>query len=842
MSALVLLGVVAHLRDGVQPFSAADDLSARIKHINIDGSRLIPAAVLREAAVASGIHSEQPPADAPVYIANAINNWYQRNGYVFSRVVARGYVRGSRLQFVVSEPRVASPSVIINYYAAAEDTRREAQPPAAAVAPAPPAAPAAATILSQMRQRAAARLALGSATWRRPSAFGSGPSASECVERLEASLRTAREAGVSARACERAEARLRALRRDAGLPKPTELEQLHASGALVAVGGSTRPSVVAEALSLRPGMPFRWDACAWNELRRCGLFEACEARPLFVPAPERPLIDPKKGRDNLYGAVFVARDQGTRDEGAKSLSEQPPSPPVRPVRGPGGLSRWTRRKDEYVTLHLCVIERDSRPRQRAQHCRIEPGLSFSGGQLAGEVALSDHNLLGRNQQLKLDLAFHSAGVEGSELRASWAAPRLGHRFSVGAQVFQRGSGRAGQTIAQAEKGGAHDGATASASPHEPSAVMGANGPISGSPLALQPARSVPVPVSGADVHVNGRAWRGASIGFGAAAHLVPTPNTAPPRVRAARSERKEPGWWSRSSLLPPTPPTYHELPVQLSATLSCGSMQMGGGGGGGGGGAAGVCAGARVAVAHSLPLLPRMPNFWRVKSETRLVVPLGLAFPKRAPRRAPPQPPPEVHATGASPSSTEQPVIRLVHSKPLVHRLSELLVPPAVAATPLAQGAVTSAGPLASLMSKLRASTLNVRGRATLAASSLPSYETELLGGENAVRGYESYELGRTTSSVGGTVEVVVPLGGAQPIAFSLFGDAGAGTVRPGNAGTNAFSASAKGVPTGSSAESLSLSGGAAAGVGLRYGPFRIDYAYNLQGRWKAHVGLVEPS
>jgi outer membrane protein assembly factor BamA len=95
---------------------------------------------------------------------------------------------------------------------------------------------------------------------------------------------------------------------------------------------------------------------------------------------------------------------------------------------------------------------------------------------------------------------------------------------------------------------------------------------------------------------------------------------------------------------------------------------------------------------------------------------------------------------------------------------------------------------------------------------------------------------------VGGTVEVVVPLGGAQPIAFSLFGDAGAGTVRPGNAGTNAFSASAKGVPTGSSAESLSLSGGAAAGVGLRYGPFRIDYAYNLQGRWKAHVGLVEPS
>ena len=33
---------------------------------------------------------------------------------------------------------------------------------------------------------------------------------------------------------------------------------------------------------------------------------------------------------------------------------------------------------------------------------------------------------------------------------------------------------------------------------------------------------------------------------------------------------------------------------------------------------------------------------------------------------------------------------------------------------------------------------------------------------------------------------------------------------------------------------------GTCAGVGLRYGPFRIDYAFNHLGRRKVHVALVD--
>ena len=141
------------------------------------------------------------------------------------------------------------------------------------------------------------------------------------------------------------------------------------------------------------------------------------------------------------------------------------------------------------------------------------------------------------------------------------------------------------------------------------------------------------------------------------------------------------------------------------------------------------------------------------------------------------------------------------------------------------------------------------------------------------VRGYEADELGRTHSAVRGTLEVTgalrtpscrstlligsfcadmpvlqpmavlpvpvnalhasaraqvtVPLGdttagSAPPMALSLFGDAGGGTVRSADT------------------PEMRLSGGAAAGVGLRYGPFRIDYAYNVGGNRKVHVGLVQ--
>ena len=37
----------------------------------------------------------------------------------------------------------------------------------------------------------------------------------------------------------------------------------------------------------------------------------------------------------------------------------------------------------------------------------------------------------------------------------------------------------------------------------------------------------------------------------------------------------------------------------------------------------------------------------------------------------------------------------------------------------------------------------------------------------------------------------------------------------------------------------FSIVKGAAAGVGLRYGPIKFDYALNAKGELKSHVGLV---
>ena len=134
--------------------------------------------------------------------------------------------------------------------------------------------------------------------------------------------------------------------------------------------------------------------------------------------------------------------------------------------------------------------------------------------------------------------------------------------------------------------------------------------------------------------------------------------------------------------------------------------------------------------------------------------------------------------------------------------------------------------------SLLRRATLSVKGRATVAPDSLPLYESEALGGEGSVRGYEAGELGRALSSVGATVEVNVPLsasdGGAaaQPIAMALFADWGAGMV--------IASDPAEGAPG-----RVALNGGGAVGCGLRYGPFRIDYALNRDRQFKVHVGVI---
>ena len=132
---------------------------------------------------------------------------------------------------------------------------------------------------------------------------------------------------------------------------------------------------------------------------------------------------------------------------------------------------------------------------------------------------------------------------------------------------------------------------------------------------------------------------------------------------------------------------------------------------------------------------------------------------------------------------------------------------------------------LTDLGNVLRRGTFSMKTRATIAADSMPTYEAEALGGDSAVRGYEDHELGRTHSSVGATAELMLPVGGgseSQPVGVALFADAGAGYVRGADKGDMVKSA------------------GRCAGVGVRYGPFRIDYAFNHEGRRKVHVALVE--
>ena len=105
----------------------------------------------------------------------------------------------------------------------------------------------------------------------------------------------------------------------------------------------------------------------------------------------------------------------------------------------------------------------------------------------------------------------------------------------------------------------------------------------------------------------------------------------------------------------------------------------------------------------------------------------------------------------------------------------------------------------------------------------MPTYEAEALGGDNgAVRGYDDDELGRAHSCLGATAEMKVPVEG-QPIAVALFGDVGGGTVRLATTGAMATRA------------------GACVGLGVTYGPLRLDYAFNANRQRRVHVGLVAP-
>lgn len=300
-----------------------------MRRITVD-SIIIPRAALREAALASGIHDSSPHAEAPVRLADHLNHWYRRNGYMFARVVARSSVRDGNIRLVVSEPVVAPQSVTLRYYAAAEDSR----PGSSALSVAPGAPQGAPTIRERWR-RAAMRWTLSSAA--RPWA-----SSHDRAVRYETALRSARAVGLPSEALRLADARLQALRQRANLPPFNSLELGHSAGNLVIVSGCTRESVVARALSLRAGEPFRWDERAWDQLQRCGLFEVVEARARFVPPPPDPAATGEKGvkesgdKQPGRGALYVVNRRATEPENgggagmgstvmASRGSEQPPS-------------------------------------------------------------------------------------------------------------------------------------------------------------------------------------------------------------------------------------------------------------------------------------------------------------------------------------------------------------------------------------------------------------------------------------------------------------------------------------------------------------------------------------
>ena len=218
-----------------------------------------------------------------------------------------------------------------------------------------------------------------------------------------------------------------------------------------------------------------------------------------------------------------------------------------------------------------------------------------------------------------------------------------------------------------------------------------------------------------------------------------------------------------------------------------------------------VKAGARLSVARSLPFISqRCPDYWRLKGESRVTVP----FPALQKRQ-----------------QSSQLAAAMVSTARQLPRWRRIGVPAHAYTSDQLMKTVERSPLLADLGNVLRRSTMSFKGRTTLAADSMPAYETEALGGDSAVRGYEEHELGRAHSSAGATAEIMLPLNGeaeAQPVGLALFTDVGVGAVRL--AGTGEMEKRA----------------GSCVGFGVRYGPFRIDYAFNRAGRRRVHVTLVQ--
>ena len=761
--------------------SRATTSACRSPHSTLGAAK----SALRDAARASGIHDKQPPPDAPARLVAGINAWYQRNGYVFARVTARSPVAAGRLRLVVSEPKVAMNPVNMTYYAPASDPKSVdsaavgTADPDAETASSPPARVAPAWV-RRLKARAALRQPLQML-----------PSAKAKVERLD--LAEPQEAGVARSVLESAERRIQYHRRRGNVPTLNELEAAAAAGTLITVGGITKPRVVQKAMGLKPGEPFRWDPMAWEQLRRCGLFEAAEAKADIVAMP-------------ITASTVSEQQQQQQQQQQRKGDSLIANVEALMTYLQRAAKKWTAARERGAPAQLCHRQalfrcrwwRQARPRRPSSIAassliarrRVHGGWRCMTTIWQAQSTTEARRLDQEPHRDSLPPQTHASAANGFSGEHP-TAPAIQAGFAEEKREGEE-EGRAG-----GRRGRGHCGRRC--------------GGVGGCRAALTSA--LPLAGCGYQVDLQRRHDR-----FGTSAGLSHGNLGAQPEGQA-RCRR--------------------DLPLLLNANTggSAGRRR-------GGGRRDGIRMGARLGVSRSLPFLVKTcPDYWRIKCDAKTTVPMARMVPARVASaltsavalaeggsRA-------QDSAGTNEGSVGGAGVTAGRARGRLRRLRrEPIGAPAVAAEPapasaepslaagVSKGREQLSAALVEAGRKLYASKLTARGKATLAADSLPAYEAEALGGDGAVvRGYELDELGRTHSSLGATVELMIPLvSGGQPIGLALFADAGGGTVQ---------------LP---SKDEMQLKGGVAAGFGVRYGPFRIDYAFNHEGRKKVHVGLVQ--
>ena len=812
-------------RTSADAFELQGDLSKGVRSVRVE-SGVVPRRVVTAAAERCGVlGTDAPSKEAVQAMTQRINLWYRQNGYHLSRVDSCRPVRAGVLTLGSVEPRLSRQPVVMNFYA----------PALPASAPAEGDAPAPASRAPRLgRLRAAGDLRFAMLKW---PGGGAGQAA-----RLQAAIERARSTGLSSdesKALERAE---RTLRKRANLPDPSPAELAVARGELVRVDGSTRAAVVSQALGLRPGSQFCWDMQAWSQLQRCGLFDSADARAFVQPAPP-----PRGGLAARLRRRATSWRGGRRGAGVVGGAGESAAAAQRSGAAAATATAATTDDDGgeegervgEVVVSVDAVEAPAMAGRAARHRRIEPSLSVSAGGLSGELMVEDTNLMGRNQQLRLDLRRQNAT---HNLNARLSDPRLGRRLRYTADVFSRApddfsaapADASSSATPAADGDGASSSAGASPPPTSPPPPKSSSPPppsssSSASQLSLSALeRAAREKHSGAELRLSSDVGR-TCVGLGMMAQHVPNADAASGSNdgggRGGSSSNGGGGGGGRGgrgggggergggSL-----PLAAELPLKLSLYLSRGSLSKdplspppppttarGAASGG-----------VSTALTHSLPLAAACPRFWRAECKAVGAMPL-----------LPTQPPRAGGGRGGRGGQREQFVAGGATEGGVggvleVQRRRGWRTP-----AQRLEAAVARALRRSLVRAKVAGSVNGAVGSA-----SLPRYECAPLGGVGTVRGYEHGELGLTHSSASGTMELRLPLEG-QPVALSLFGDVGVGfaaTSPPSSPAAAAAAAAAASKPNGL---------GASLGCGVRYGPIRLDVAWNARGERKVHVGMA---